>query len=260
MTKYLQRESHIVIAAVRDPASSSSKSPSSLPAGSGSSLITVPFDASDESSIFKAISSLKEQYNITSISVVIANAAIAEVYGTVLETPIQGTRDHYNTNTVGTLALFQAVYPLLLPSPSGVLPKFITISSCVGSIGDTESWRSNAVPYGMSKAALNWLTKNIHIENEGIIAFPIHPGYVFPDLTLEYAMANGFWNITGGCRRIWAIWEHATAAWQRHQPQFKIVSMVSLIRLTRRHVKRHRVNFLALTATSFIGRNFKKFM
>ena len=121
---------------------------------------------------------LKSQYSITSLSVVIANAGIVEFYGTVLQTPVQGARDHFNTNTVGVLALFQAVYPLLVPPPEGGLPKFVTISSTVGSIGDMEHWPMGATAYGMSKAALNWLTKNIHMENPDLIAFPIHPGYV----------------------------------------------------------------------------------
>ena len=30
-----------------------------------------------------------------------------------------------------------------------------------------------ATAYGASKAALNWITKNVHIENPELIAFPI---------------------------------------------------------------------------------------
>jgi norsolorinic acid ketoreductase len=116
---------------------------------------------------------------ITYLSVVIANAGMAEFYGTVLQTPFNGAIDHFTTNTAGTLALFQATYPLLTATRESI-PKFITISTTVGSIGDMENWRMNATAYGMSKAALNWLTKNIHIENPDLIAFPIHPGYVFP--------------------------------------------------------------------------------
>jgi norsolorinic acid ketoreductase len=181
LAKYLLRNNYTVVAAVRDTSSTTSKALSSLPVGNGSTLITVPFDASSESSITNAINILKAQYSIKSISVVIANAGMVEFYGTVLQTPVQGTRDHYNTNLVGTLALFQAVHPLLAPSSEGLLPKFITISSTVGSIGAMENWSMNATAYGMSKAALNWLTKNIHIENPGLIAFPIHPGYVLSD-------------------------------------------------------------------------------
>lgn len=109
----------------------------------------------------------------------IANAGIVAFHGTALQTPIQAVLEQYTTNTVGVLALFQAVHPLLLPSGATV-PKFVTVSTTVGSIGDMENWPMHATAYGMSKAALNWLTKNIHIENPNLIAFPIHPGYVTP--------------------------------------------------------------------------------
>jgi norsolorinic acid ketoreductase len=105
-----------VIAAVRDPSNSTSKSLSSLPVGKGSALITIPLDASSETSITNAIHTLTTQYSITSLSVVIANAGMVEFYGTVLQTPVQGARDHYNTNVIGALALFQEVYPLLQSS------------------------------------------------------------------------------------------------------------------------------------------------
>jgi len=38
----------------------------------------------------------------------------------------------------------------------------------------------NAV-YGTSKAALNYVTKKVHLENEGIVAFPVHPGWAQTD-------------------------------------------------------------------------------
>jgi norsolorinic acid ketoreductase len=139
-------------------------------------LITIPYDSASELSIKKAIDTLTTQYSLTTLSVVIANAGKAEFYGTVLQTPVEGAREHFNINTVGTLALFQAVHPLLTVTPDGTLSKFITVSSTVGSIGDMEQWPMSATAYGMSKAALNWLTRNIHIENPGLIAFPIHPG------------------------------------------------------------------------------------
>jgi NAD(P)-dependent dehydrogenase (short-subunit alcohol dehydrogenase family) len=34
----------------------------------------------------------------------------------------------------------------------------------------------SATAYGGSKAAINWITKNIHLEYRGIMAFPLHPG------------------------------------------------------------------------------------
>jgi len=171
-----------VIAAVRDPSSATSKSLAKLPVGPGSTLITVLFDASSETSIKNAINTLTSLFPIKTVNVVIAAAGIVEFEGTVLQTSIQGTRDQYNTNLIGNLALFQNIFPLLKTSEDGALPKFVTISSTVGSIGDMENWPMNATAYGMSKVALNWLTKKIHIENKGLIAFSVHPGYVFISL------------------------------------------------------------------------------
>jgi norsolorinic acid ketoreductase len=176
---YLLRPSHTVIAAVRDPNSTTSLSLTTLPVGAGSVLIAIPFDASSESSITNAINTLKTEHGhgVMSIQVVIANAGMATFYGSALQTPPSGMLEHYTTNVVGTLALFRVVEPLLKPKEEGgELPRFVTVSSTVGSIGAMEDWPMNATAYGASKAALNWLTKNIHIENEKLIAFPIHPG------------------------------------------------------------------------------------
>jgi norsolorinic acid ketoreductase len=128
---YLLRPNHIVIAAVRDPSHSTSKSLSTLPTGTGSSLIVIPLDSSSETSIFEAIDILKSKYFISTLDVVIANAGIAHFYGTALQTPIQGARDHYNVNTLGALALFQATYPLLsAASKKGAsIPKFVPSES-----------------------------------------------------------------------------------------------------------------------------------
>ena len=88
IAKYLGRPNHTVVAAVRDPYHSSSKSLSDLAVGDNSSLIVIPFDSSSEKSINEAINTLKVQYSITSLSIVIANAGMVEFYGTVLQTPI----------------------------------------------------------------------------------------------------------------------------------------------------------------------------
>lgn len=49
------------------------------------------------------------------------------------------------------------------------------------------------VAYGTSKVALNFVTKRIHFEHadEGIIAFPLHPGAVNTDMGLEAAPSFG---------------------------------------------------------------------
>ncbi|KAJ6177702.1 hypothetical protein N7519_008163 [Penicillium mononematosum] len=57
-------------------------------------------------------------------------------------------------------------------------PKLVVISSSVGSIAGQEPFPGGA--YGPSKAASNWLTKALHLQNEadGLVAFALHPGWV----------------------------------------------------------------------------------
>jgi norsolorinic acid ketoreductase len=166
-----------VIAAVRDPANASSQSLKKLPVASGTSLVIVPLEGDSDKSALEAVEILKTKYSITSLDVVIANAGIAEFYGKALQTPLAGTRQHFNVNAVGTLALFQAIYPLLEATErAGSTPKFVTVTSTVGSIGEMEKIPMISTAYGASKAALNYITKKIALEYPGIISFPINPG------------------------------------------------------------------------------------
>jgi NAD(P)-dependent dehydrogenase (short-subunit alcohol dehydrogenase family) len=100
------------------------------------------------------------------LDVVIANAAIGFGYQNSLETPLQDVQDHFTVNVVGPLALFQATYPLLKASTS--TPKFVPISSTIGSIEKGTLIPVFQMPYGVSKAALNWLTVKLRNEHEGL--------------------------------------------------------------------------------------------
>jgi norsolorinic acid ketoreductase len=131
-----------------------------------------------DTSALEAVRLLQTKHNITSVDLVIANAGIAEFYGTAVNTPLAGTREHLNVNAVSTLGLFQAVFPLLSATidKGGPAPKFVAITSTVGSIGEMENIPMISTVYGASKAALNYIVKEIHMENPGIIAFPHNPG------------------------------------------------------------------------------------
>jgi len=185
---YLARPDHVVVAAVRDPSNSTSKTLPALPAGDGSSLIIVPLDGSSDTSALDAVELLKTKHGIKSIDLVIANAGIANFYGTALQTPLAGTREHLNINVVAPLALFQAVHPLLSAAST---PKFITVTSTVGSIGEMDRIPMISTAYGASKAALNYITRKIHFEYPDIITFPINPGWLKTEMGNAGAEAHG---------------------------------------------------------------------
>ncbi|KII87291.1 hypothetical protein PLICRDRAFT_113338, partial [Plicaturopsis crispa FD-325 SS-3] len=117
------------------------------------------------------------------LDVVIANAGINQAVGPALTTPPEAYREHYNINFVGPLVLFQATYPLLQTSTSA--PKFIAISSVAGCLARADIMFPVS-PYGISKAAVNYLVRRVHAENEGLVAVAVHPGEVATDMVAGY--------------------------------------------------------------------------
>ncbi|KAF2809471.1 aflatoxin biosynthesis ketoreductase-like protein nor-1 [Mytilinidion resinicola] len=176
---YLSLSNTTVIATARNVDSASKLT--SLKHHASSRLITIQLDNLDPSSIVSAISKLGPKYGITAIDVVIANAGLGSFWGTALNTPLEEFSKHLAVNATGTLALFQAVYPLLEKSTAKE-PKFIPIGTPVGGISEIENYPLGSTAYGSSKAALNFLTRKIHFEHEKLCVFPLAPGWVQTDM------------------------------------------------------------------------------
>jgi len=184
VSSLVQRPNTTIVAAVRDP-TSAAKSLDALAqkTANGTKIIVVKISSTSETDAKAAVVELKQQ-GITELDVVIANAGIAKYYGPVVSTPVDELREHFEVNTVGSVILFQAVWPLLERSKA---PKFIYISSGAGSIG-------GAIPipvgaYGASKAAGNFLTAKIHQEHPSLTAFALSPGMVMTDMG-EYGLKS----------------------------------------------------------------------
>jgi norsolorinic acid ketoreductase len=175
---YLSRPDNVVVAAVRDPTDHTSRTLYDLPKASSSSVIVVKIDSASETDAVDAISELRSSHNISAIDVVIANAGIAKAFPRVEDAQTADFLEHFQVNAIGAVILFRAVLPLLRTSRKGA--KFIAMGSTAGTIEAQEKAPIPNAVYGPSKAALNWLMKKIHLENEDLIAFPIHPGWVLP--------------------------------------------------------------------------------
>ncbi|KAL1752414.1 hypothetical protein FB107DRAFT_277745 [Schizophyllum commune] len=107
------------------------------------------------------------------LDVVIANAGISDCFVPALEVPAKEMVRHVEVNTNGPLVIFQAAYPLLRESPS---PKFVPVTSAMGSIADGTAYPIHTYAYGASKAALNWVTRKLHFDFPELVIFPIDPG------------------------------------------------------------------------------------
>ncbi|GJC77252.1 short chain dehydrogenase gsfK [Colletotrichum liriopes] len=182
--RILQKPSTTVIAAVRDPSHPTSKALADLPKGPDTKLIVIKLDSAVETDAAAAVGQLREQ-GITSLDLVIANAGIAQGGTSVRNTSIANTQKHFNINAIGPLALFQATADLLKASKTGS-PKFVAVSTIVGSIGSQEiltNFPGTSSPYGASKAALNWFIRLLSFEEPWLTSWVFHPGLVETDLT-----------------------------------------------------------------------------
>ena len=178
-----------MVAAVRNPESPVSQSLKQLPKGNGSSLHIVKVDNEVHTDPVAAIKEL-EALGISHLDTVIANAAVGEVARSVLETDPEDVRRHLDINTISVLILFQAVEPLLRKAQHGN-PKFIALSSNLGSIGLAPSIPGPWFCYGVAKAALNYTIRRIHVENDWLTATAVQPGWVQTDLGQYAANAVG---------------------------------------------------------------------
>ncbi|KAF9477301.1 NAD(P)-binding protein [Pholiota conissans] len=113
------------------------------------------------------------------IDTVIANAGISNPPGKVHETSVENYEEHFSVNVLGPIVLFQAFRDLLKASS---LPRFIAVTSSIGSIGMMDMIPLDVSSYGTSKAALNWVVRKIHFENDWLIAYPQCPGPVDTDM------------------------------------------------------------------------------
>lgn len=91
--------------------------------------------------------------------------------------------DAIKVNTCGPLYLYQATHALLTSPTRGERarpPVFLITSSGAGCISASPGIPVGA--YGTSKAAVNMLAREMHLQNEetGLVVFPYHPGQSGP--------------------------------------------------------------------------------
>lgn len=175
MVKQLAADSNIeVIATARNPAGAAELQDL---AKSNTRVKLVQLDVSDENNIKKAVAEVAKLTD--SIDVFVNNGAIGQAFTPVLKTSKEQYVNHYNTNVVGPILLFQEIYPLI---KKGTDKKIIFISSLVASLGTTLPVNFSA--YGQSKAALNYTIKDLakEIGKDGFTVVAVHPGVVGTDM------------------------------------------------------------------------------
>ncbi len=172
-----------VIAAVRDPARADA-----LRALPGTVEIH-PLDVAD----FAAATKLGEKLRDEAIDVMIANAGISgprEMSQEAVDG--DGWAEVFRINTMAPLAIAGALHRQVARSTER---KAIAISSRLGSIaGNAEGGRHI---YRSSKAALNSVWRSFALDNPGLIAAVLHPGWVRTDMGGEAAPVTPAESVSG---------------------------------------------------------------
>ena len=118
-------------------------------------------------------------HTVDHLDLLICNAGINLKYNDgISAVTASDLMESFRVNVTGPFLCAEAFISLLGKSTH---PRIINISSQMGSISRSGG---NAVPYRISKAALNMLTKN-QAENygdKGIVTIALHPGWVKTDM------------------------------------------------------------------------------
>jgi NAD(P)-dependent dehydrogenase (short-subunit alcohol dehydrogenase family) len=157
----------------------------------GFDVTFVQLDLLDEASIAAAAATISDNHG--RLDILVNNAGIVDwTDGVPSRATLQAVRRVFETNFFGTLAVTQAMLPLLRKSTAA---RIVNLSSSLGSLagnGDPSSpyYSAQLIGYNASKAALNMLTVQLseELRNTPHVVNSVSPGYVKTDLT----GGNGF--------------------------------------------------------------------
>jgi NAD(P)-dependent dehydrogenase (short-subunit alcohol dehydrogenase family) len=155
-------------------------------AAGGEPLQVVQIDLTDEATISAAAADIDARHG--RLDILVNNAGIVDAAdGPPSAAAVGSVRRLMETNFIGSLAVTQAMLPLLRKSAAG---RIVNLATTLGSLainGDPSSpyYSARLIGYNASKAALNMLTVQLaaELQGTGIVVNSVAPGYVKTDLT-----------------------------------------------------------------------------
>lgn len=197
IARQLAQAGVFVIIGARDPARA--KAAVDELQSEGFAVKSVAIDLTDLSTITAAAQTIDTDHG--RLDILVNNAGIVDANdGPPTTASAEAARRIMDTNFFGTLAVTQAMLPLLRKAPTG---RIVNLSSSLGSLsvnGDPASpyYSARLIGYNSSKAALNMLTVQLAQELIGtqIVINSVSPGFVKTDLTGH----NGFMTPEEGAR------------------------------------------------------------
>lgn len=196
---YLSRPSTTVVGIVRSQASATSLKDASekIKLGSGSVLHIVQLDLSQTKTPDAIRDTVRAAASgLSHVNVLICSAGYSSTMSQTIAVTAEDLRECFEVNTIAPLLMFQAIWPLMINKVATGLspPKFIVLTSSMGSIGSMEPFPGGA--YGPSKAAVNYISKSLHLQmaSDGLVSIALHPGWV--QTRMGRAAAKD-WGLTG---------------------------------------------------------------
>ncbi|WP_414902029.1 SDR family oxidoreductase [Rhizobium cremeum] len=165
----------------------------------GLAVEAIEVDLNNEATITAAAAAISSRHG--RLDILVNNAGVVDAEdGPPTVATVAAARRLMETNFLGTLAVTQAMLPLLRRSKAG---RIVNLSTTLGSLavnGDPTSpyYEARLMGYNASKAALNMLTVQMaaELKNTPIVVNSVAPGYVKTDLT----GGNGFMTPEEGAR------------------------------------------------------------
>ncbi len=137
------------------------------------SAIAVRMDVTDTASIKAAHRAITKELGV--VDIVVNNAAILLFESAdVLETPLQGFRETFETNCFGVIEVCREFVPPMAERRYG---RVVNVSSGAGQLSRMSTY---APAYSMSKSALNAFTRILAAtyRDSGVLANVVDPGWV----------------------------------------------------------------------------------
>jgi NAD(P)-dependent dehydrogenase (short-subunit alcohol dehydrogenase family) len=197
IARQLAQSGAIVILGARDPAKG--EQAVGFLAATGLAVEAVEIDVNDEKTIAAAAHAIETKHG--RLDILVNNAGIVDAEdGPPSVATLTAVRRLMETNFIGTLAVTQAMLPLLRKAQAG---RIVNLATTLGSLsinGDPTSpyYDARLIGYNASKAALNMLTIQLaaELKDTAIAVNSVAPGYVKTDLT----GGNGFMTAEEGAR------------------------------------------------------------
>ena len=175
VSRQLARLGFHVLLSARDPAKAEAEAEPLR--GQGLKVLPVRLDVTDGQSVGAAARFVERRFG--RLDVLVNNAAILyDSWQTAAGADLDTAREAFETNTLGPWRVSLGLLPLLR---KGGHPRIVNVSSESGSLS---SMGGGTPAYGVSKAALNALTRKLAAElrPQGVLVNSVCPGWVATEM------------------------------------------------------------------------------